>query len=88
MFYHGWRKLIGAKQNRITNSSFLIAPHSSTIIPVSCVEQNRWNYNTRNFSASDNIIFNKGRKEKFKIFIAIEDTKQIKVKFGVILVTR
>ena len=59
-------ELIGAKQNRITNSSFLIAPHSSTIIPVSCVEQNRWNYNTRNFSASDNIIFNKGRKEKFQ----------------------
>ena len=59
-------ELIGAKQNRITNSSFLIAPHSSTIVPVSCVEQNRWNYNTRNFSTSDNIIFNKGRKEKFQ----------------------
>ena len=59
-------ELIGAKQNRITNSSFLIAPHSSSIIPVSCVEQNRWNYNSRNFSASENIIFNKGRKEKFQ----------------------
>ena len=66
LFIMDGEELVGAKQNRITNSSFVISPHSTSTIPVSCVEQNRWNYNSRNFSTSDNIIFNKGRKEKFQ----------------------
>ena len=66
LFIMDGEELIGAKQNRIVNSSFIIKPLHTSEIPVSCVEQNRWSYNSRNFSASDNIIFNKGRKEKFQ----------------------
>ena len=66
LFIMDGEELVGAKQNRITNSSFVISPHCTTTIPVSCVEQNRWSYNSRNFATSDNIIFNKGRKEKFQ----------------------
>jgi len=42
-------ELVGAKQNRIVNATFLVAGHSALTIPVSCVEQGRWNYSSREF---------------------------------------
>jgi hypothetical protein len=51
LFLEG-QELIGAKQNRILNTSVLVAAHSKLKIPVTCVEQGRWRYSTRHFSAS------------------------------------
>jgi hypothetical protein len=43
-------KLIGAKQNRVVNSSVLVAAGSDLTLPVSCIERGRWSYRSRAFS--------------------------------------
>lgn len=56
--------LKGAKQNRVLNTSVLLAPRSENLIPVSCVEQGRWGYNSNKFAPSDEIAYRKIREEK------------------------
>jgi hypothetical protein len=51
LFLEG-EELIGAKQNRILNTSVLVPAHTKLTIPVSCVEQGRWRYKSRYFGVS------------------------------------
>ena len=55
----------GAKQNRIAEKSVIIPPFSSEVIPVNCVEKNRWNYTENSeFSKSDFVLNPKIRETK------------------------
>lgn len=51
LFIEG-EELVGAKQNRVLNSSLLIGAKTRLKIPVSCVEQGRWRYNSKHFGSS------------------------------------
>lgn len=53
IFMMDGEELRGAKQNRATNISVLVPPYSSLIIPVSCVEERRWNYKSENFQRGE-----------------------------------
>jgi len=49
-------ELIGAKQNRIVNTTILIPAKETIVIPVSCVEEGRWSYDTKSFHSEERIL--------------------------------
>jgi len=57
-------ELVGAKQNRILSVTILAPPRAATEIPVACVEQGRWRFTSRAFSASRDMLFAKARASK------------------------
>jgi hypothetical protein len=57
-------ELIGAKQNRILNTTVLVAAHAEVTIPVSCVEEGRWGYRGRQFRPGDASLFASLRARK------------------------
>ena len=50
LFLEG-EELVGAKQNRILNTSVLLPARSKIKIPVSCVERGRWAYKSKHFGS-------------------------------------
>ncbi len=56
--------LLGAKQNRVLNSSIYVKAGEEVVIPVSCVEAGRWRYKQRDFRASEYSEFVSSRAVK------------------------
>jgi hypothetical protein len=57
-------ELIGAKQNRILNTTVLVAAHTEVTIPVSCVEQGRWRSRGGKFHPSGASLYASLRRKK------------------------
>src|SRR5437764_3330138 len=52
VFLMAGEQLVGAKQNRVLNTSLLIESGTELPVPVTCVEQGRWSYRSRTFGSS------------------------------------
>jgi len=59
-------ELVGAKQNRIVNTTIIIGRGKEVVIPVSCVEQGRWSYKSKNFKPSKSYLYAGLRSKKSK----------------------
>jgi len=66
IFFMDGDVLVGAKQNRVINTSVLLSPNMNKNISVSCIESGRWHFKTKKFSKPDYIIASKMRMEKKK----------------------
>jgi hypothetical protein len=45
--------LVGCKQNRVVAHSVIVAPGTSVVVPVGCMEHGRWHHESRTFSVGD-----------------------------------
>ncbi len=59
-------ELVGAKQNRVLNTTILIDARSETVIPVSCTEQGRWSYTSNHFADSEVVMASNVRRQKVR----------------------
>ena len=57
-------ELIGAKQNRVLNTTILLKERSETVVPVSCTEHGRWSYKSAAFADSNVVMAHKVRARK------------------------
>ena len=57
-------ELVGAKQNRVLNTTVLLKGDSEIVIPVSCTEEGRWSYNSREFYDEGSVISHSMRGSK------------------------
>jgi hypothetical protein len=57
-------ELVGAKQNRLVNTTLLIPALIKLLIPVSCVERGRWQHTSTTFNSSQVFGYSSLRRQK------------------------
>ena len=57
-------ELVGAKQNRIVNTTILVQGNTTIVIPVSCVEHGRWSYDSPSFHSQERMMSSNLRARK------------------------
>jgi len=57
-------ELVGAKQNRVLNTTLLVAAKATVVIPVSCVEAGRWRSMGAHFGSSGAMFHSSARARK------------------------
>jgi hypothetical protein len=57
-------ELVGAKQNRVLNTTILVKEQSETVVPVSCTERGRWSYVSAAFADAKVVMASKIRAQK------------------------
>lgn len=62
VFLMAGEQLVGAKQNRILNTSILVPAKTELTVPVSCVEAGRWGYVSPKFGSGGTMSHGKLRK--------------------------
>ena len=62
IFIMDGEEIIGAKQNRVLNTSVLIGAERTAQLPVSCVEQGRWTGASMSFRSGGTQLFAKARQ--------------------------
>lgn len=69
-------ELAGSKQNRVLNTSILLPAGESRVIPVSCTEQGRWSYSSRQFSDSGVMMSRSIRSQKnLSVFSSLREQR-------------
>ena len=67
-------ELVGARQDRIVNTSILVPGAGSIDIPVSCVEQGRWRYRTARFAAGSVLTHEMRRSKVMRVTMNLRRT--------------
>ncbi len=57
-------ELVGAKQNRIVNTTVLVDAHTTLSLPVTCLEAGRWRQDTARFASNGSHYNARGRQKK------------------------
>jgi len=78
-------ELVGAKQNRVLNTTILLKEKSETVIPVSCTEQGRWSYKSKELSDSGTVLTPKLRLIKAQtVSDSLEDSREYRSDQGTV----
>jgi hypothetical protein len=66
LFILDGEEIIGAKQNRTFNGSFVVVPGAEVKLPVCCVEQGRWRHSSMSFGSAARTVAPSIRAEKVR----------------------